>query len=92
MHRFFFLVLFKPLNQLKFSERFNFWNSFAVCRKCINKKFADEELENCPVCDIPLGAVPSEKLRQDPSANLIGFFLDFSHTMHIFHVIKLFHV
>ncbi|XP_044466359.1 E3 ubiquitin protein ligase DRIP2-like isoform X1 [Mangifera indica] len=39
----------------------------SFCRKCINKKFADEELENCPVCDIPLGAVPSEKLRQDHS-------------------------
>ncbi|KAJ0051826.1 hypothetical protein Pint_03190 [Pistacia integerrima] len=39
----------------------------SFCRKCINKKFVDEELERCPVCDIPLGAVPSEKLRQDHS-------------------------
>ncbi|KAG6400852.1 hypothetical protein SASPL_137696 [Salvia splendens] len=32
------------------------------CRKCINKKLSDEELECCPVCNIDLGCVPLEKL------------------------------
>lgn len=35
------------------------------CRKCIHKKLSDEELENCPVCDIDLGCSPLEKLRPD---------------------------
>lgn len=35
----------------------------AVCRKCIYKKFNDEEVESCPVCDIDLGCTPVEKLR-----------------------------
>ncbi|XP_042015736.1 E3 ubiquitin protein ligase DRIP2-like [Salvia splendens] len=35
------------------------------CRKCINKKLSDEELECCPVCNIDLGCVPLEKLRLD---------------------------
>lgn len=35
------------------------------CRKCICKKFSDEELERCPVCNIDLGVVPEEKLRPD---------------------------
>ncbi|XP_071721739.1 E3 ubiquitin protein ligase DRIP2-like [Rutidosis leptorrhynchoides] len=37
------------------------------CRKCINKKFTDEELECCPICNIDLGCVPHEKLRPDHS-------------------------
>ncbi|KAG4981929.1 hypothetical protein AAZX31_10G031200 [Glycine max] len=35
------------------------------CRKCIYDKIADEELENCPVCNIDLGIVPLEKMRPD---------------------------
>ncbi|KAH6766783.1 DREB2A-interacting protein 2 [Perilla frutescens var. hirtella] len=35
------------------------------CRKCINKKLSDEEMECCPVCNIDLGCVPMEKLRPD---------------------------
>lgn len=35
------------------------------CRKCINKKLLDEEMECCPVCNIDLGCVPLEKLRLD---------------------------
>ncbi|CAK9323503.1 unnamed protein product [Citrullus colocynthis] len=35
------------------------------CRKCISNKISDEELENCPVCNIDLGCVPLEKLRPD---------------------------
>lgn len=35
------------------------------CRKCIHKKFTDEELECCPICNIDLGCVPLEKLRPD---------------------------
>ncbi|XP_042006669.1 E3 ubiquitin protein ligase DRIP2-like [Salvia splendens] len=35
------------------------------CRKCINKKLSDEEMECCPVCNIDLGCVPLEKLRLD---------------------------
>ncbi|VAI36414.1 unnamed protein product [Triticum turgidum subsp. durum] len=37
------------------------------CRKCIYKKFNDEEVESCPVCDIDLGCTPVEKLRADHS-------------------------
>ncbi|KAL1811607.1 hypothetical protein ACET3Z_021672 [Daucus carota] len=33
--------------------------------KCICKKFSDEELERCPVCDNDLSVVPEEKLRSD---------------------------
>ncbi|GJZ17050.1 zinc finger, CCHC-type containing protein [Tanacetum coccineum] len=33
-----------------------------VCRKCIRKKFIDEELECCPICNIDLGCAPLEKL------------------------------
>ncbi|KAH6755420.1 DREB2A-interacting protein 2 [Perilla frutescens var. hirtella] len=36
-----------------------------VCRKCINKKLSNEEMECCPVCNIDLGCVPMEKLRLD---------------------------
>ncbi|KAG5051769.1 hypothetical protein AAZX31_02G135400 [Glycine max] len=35
------------------------------CRKCIYDKITDEELENCPVCNIDLGIVPLEKMRPD---------------------------
>ncbi|EPS67894.1 hypothetical protein M569_06878, partial [Genlisea aurea] len=35
------------------------------CRKCIYKKLSDEEMENCPICNIDLGGVPLEKLRAD---------------------------
>ncbi|KAJ3673323.1 hypothetical protein LUZ60_006697 [Juncus effusus] len=35
------------------------------CRKCILKKFTEEELESCPICHIDLGVVPAEKLRPD---------------------------
>jgi hypothetical protein len=35
----------------------------AVCRKCIYKKFNDEEVESCPKCGIDLGCTPVEKLR-----------------------------
>ncbi|KAL3517646.1 hypothetical protein ACH5RR_020235 [Cinchona calisaya] len=35
------------------------------CRKCIYKKLSDEEIECCPICNIDLGCVPSEKLRPD---------------------------
>lgn len=35
------------------------------CRKCIRKKFIDEELECCPICNIDLGCAPLEKLRPD---------------------------
>ncbi|KAL8530395.1 hypothetical protein ACS0TY_007435 [Phlomoides rotata] len=35
------------------------------CRKCIEKKLSDEEMECCPVCNIDLGCVPMEKLRLD---------------------------
>ncbi|KAK7277577.1 hypothetical protein RJT34_22592 [Clitoria ternatea] len=37
------------------------------CRKCIYDKITDEELENCPVCNIDLGIVPLEKMRPDHS-------------------------
>lgn len=37
------------------------------CRKCIYDKINDEELEQCPVCNIDLGCVPLEKLRPDHS-------------------------
>ncbi|CAM0875805.1 unnamed protein product [Alopecurus aequalis] len=37
------------------------------CRKCIYKKFNDEEVESCPVCEIDLGCTPVEKLRADHS-------------------------
>ncbi|KAI3783014.1 hypothetical protein L2E82_13076 [Cichorium intybus] len=37
------------------------------CRKCIHKKFTDDELECCPICNIDLGCVPLEKLRPDHS-------------------------
>uniref|UniRef100_A0A6N2MR12 RING-type domain-containing protein n=1 Tax=Salix viminalis TaxID=40686 RepID=A0A6N2MR12_SALVM len=37
------------------------------CRKCIYMKINDEELDNCPVCDIELGCSPLEKLRADHS-------------------------
>ncbi|XP_020233339.1 E3 ubiquitin protein ligase DRIP2 [Cajanus cajan] len=37
------------------------------CRKCIYDKITDEELENCPVCNIDLGIVPLEKMRPDNS-------------------------
>ncbi|KAJ6318692.1 hypothetical protein OIU76_014114 [Salix suchowensis] len=37
------------------------------CRKCIYMKITDEELDNCPVCDIELGCSPLEKLRADHS-------------------------
>ncbi|WVY98377.1 hypothetical protein V8G54_030528 [Vigna mungo] len=40
---------------------------YAVCRKCIYDKITDEELENCPVCNIDLGIVPLEKMRPDNS-------------------------
>ncbi|CAN1765846.1 E3 ubiquitin protein ligase DRIP2 [Linum perenne] len=36
-----------------------------VCRKCIYKRFSDDEVDTCPVCDIDLGCVPVEKLRPD---------------------------
>ncbi|CAN1132026.1 E3 ubiquitin protein ligase DRIP2 [Linum perenne] len=36
-----------------------------VCRKCIYKRFSDDEVDTCPVCDIDLGCVPVEKLRLD---------------------------
>ncbi|GJU09643.1 E3 ubiquitin protein ligase DRIP2, partial [Tanacetum coccineum] len=36
-----------------------------VCRKCISKKFTDDELECCPICNADLGCVPEEKLRSD---------------------------
>lgn len=36
---------------------------YAVCRKCINKKINDEDLDHCPVCKIDLGCTPAEKLR-----------------------------
>jgi len=42
---------------------------YAVCRKCIYDKITDEELENCPVCNIDLGIVPLEKMRSVPSDN-----------------------
>lgn len=35
------------------------------CRKCIYDKISDEEIENCPICNIDLGCVPLEKLRPD---------------------------
>lgn len=35
------------------------------CRKCISKKFNDDELECCPICNADLGCVPEEKLRSD---------------------------
>ncbi|XP_024023745.1 E3 ubiquitin protein ligase DRIP2 isoform X2 [Morus notabilis] len=35
------------------------------CRKCIYDKISDDELENCPICNIDLGCVPLEKLRPD---------------------------
>ncbi|CAN1132025.1 E3 ubiquitin protein ligase DRIP2 [Linum perenne] len=35
------------------------------CRKCIYKRFSDDEVDTCPVCDIDLGCVPVEKLRLD---------------------------
>ncbi|KAL8115135.1 hypothetical protein AgCh_021819 [Apium graveolens] len=35
------------------------------CRKCIHKKFSDEEVECCPICEIDLGVLPLEKLRPD---------------------------
>ncbi|KAF5741871.1 E3 ubiquitin protein ligase DRIP2-like isoform X1 [Tripterygium wilfordii] len=38
-----------------------------LCRKCINDKISDEELDCCPVCNIDLGCVPLEKLRPDHS-------------------------
>ncbi|XP_011029887.1 PREDICTED: E3 ubiquitin protein ligase DRIP2-like isoform X2 [Populus euphratica] len=37
------------------------------CRKCIDMKISDEELDSCPVCDIKLGCSPLEKLRADHS-------------------------
>ncbi|KAK1645118.1 hypothetical protein QYE76_062923 [Lolium multiflorum] len=37
------------------------------CRKCIYKKFNDEEVESCPKCGIDLGCTPVEKLRADHS-------------------------
>ncbi|XP_015876496.1 E3 ubiquitin protein ligase DRIP2 isoform X2 [Ziziphus jujuba] len=37
------------------------------CRKCIYEKINEEELENCPVCNIELGCAPLEKLRADHS-------------------------
>uniref|UniRef100_A0ACD5X9T6 Uncharacterized protein n=1 Tax=Avena sativa TaxID=4498 RepID=A0ACD5X9T6_AVESA len=37
------------------------------CRKCIYKKFNDEEVECCPKCNIDLGCTPVEKLRADHS-------------------------
>ncbi|KAM0906962.1 hypothetical protein ACQ4PT_016438 [Festuca glaucescens] len=37
------------------------------CRKCIYKKFNDEEVECCPKCEIDLGCTPVEKLRADHS-------------------------
>lgn len=43
----------------------------AVCRKCIYNKITDEELENCPVCNIDLGIVPLEKMRSVPSDNFV---------------------
>ena len=44
-----------------------YFEFYAAC-KCICKKFSDEELERCPVCDNDLGVVPEEKLRSnDPS-------------------------
>ncbi|KAJ3674717.1 hypothetical protein LUZ60_005333 [Juncus effusus] len=33
------------------------------CRKCIVEKLQEEE--NCPVCDVHIGATPSDKLRPD---------------------------
>ncbi|XP_044502799.1 E3 ubiquitin protein ligase DRIP2-like isoform X2 [Mangifera indica] len=44
----------------------------SFCRKCINKKFVDEEMECCPVCEIPLGAVPSEKLSMCFCVPMVG--------------------
>ncbi|RRT68006.1 hypothetical protein BHE74_00014014 [Ensete ventricosum] len=35
------------------------------CRKCIYEKLNEEETDCCPVCNIPLGCVPVEKLRAD---------------------------
>ncbi|CAD5174482.1 E3 ubiquitin protein ligase DRIP2 isoform X1 [Musa acuminata AAA Group] len=35
------------------------------CRKCIYEKLNEEEADCCPVCNIPLGCVPVEKLRAD---------------------------
>ncbi|KAJ3674718.1 hypothetical protein LUZ60_005334 [Juncus effusus] len=35
------------------------------CRKCITEKLQEEE--NCPVCDLHLGATPTEKIRPDHS-------------------------
>ncbi|XP_010414246.1 PREDICTED: E3 ubiquitin protein ligase DRIP2-like isoform X3 [Camelina sativa] len=35
------------------------------CRKCIYEKITEEEIENCPVCDIDLGGTPLEKLKPD---------------------------
>ncbi|KAJ0088686.1 hypothetical protein Patl1_32785 [Pistacia atlantica] len=52
--------------QFEFSEHIGFH------RKCINKKFMDEELERYPVCDIPLSAVPSEKLRREQKKKKVG--------------------
>nr|CAB3466413.1 unnamed protein product [Digitaria exilis] len=45
-----------------------FWASMRdcdsrLCRKCINKKINDEDLDHCPVCKIDLGCTPAEKLR-----------------------------
>ncbi|WOK99399.1 E3 ubiquitin-protein ligase [Canna indica] len=35
------------------------------CRKCIFEKLNEEDADCCPVCNIPLGCLPVEKLRAD---------------------------
>ncbi|RDX65639.1 E3 ubiquitin protein ligase DRIP2, partial [Mucuna pruriens] len=41
--------------------------SLCLHTKCIYDKITDEELENCPVCNVDLGIVPLEKMRPDNS-------------------------
>ncbi|KAG5245002.1 E3 ubiquitin protein [Salix suchowensis] len=35
------------------------------CRKCIHKKLTHEKVDCCPICNMHLGRLPTEKLRSD---------------------------
>lgn len=50
-------------NASQVTRHINPMEFYIVCRKCIYDKITDEELENCPVCNIDLGIVPLEKMR-----------------------------
>lgn len=59
MELFLLLLLLDIFNELLIFT----WILLAVCNKCIYKKITEENLSNCPVCNIYLGCAPLDKLR-----------------------------